>query len=190
MNLRQLSLLSATAFAVVLGYFVAAGRAVAADGDGARPVEQLVSEAKAGFSTIEQTSQAVGNQLIDAHKKRDAVKEVCLSDVVDQLGVTKQTASDRLESIQAAASAGNRERVESDHAVMGELVGRSNELSAQANGCIGKDQGILSKAELKVTVDPTIPGTDTASRPPRTSASVAPTTVELQEPPRSTSPVR
>jgi hypothetical protein len=114
---------------------------------------------------MEAAADNIGRQLRQAREEKDVVKMICLDDKLNQMNVAARSASDRVASIDAAVTSGNAERAQHDDAVLGALSARANEIIAEANQCIGEETGILGQTKLELTVDPSIPTTDTAAPP-------------------------
>jgi len=139
----------------------------------------MVAKGKSVLAALDASSQNVSRMLRDARAAKDVVKALCLDDKLSQVDVAKRSAADRVESLEAAAAAGNLERAQHDFAVIGALEERANALSAEANQCIGEEKGYVGGSSLKVTFDPTIPQSDT---------SAPPAFVVVVQPPQAASP--
>lgn len=128
-------------------------------------VQEMVSEARATLASIEQASDNISRMLREARRDKDVVKVLCLDDKLNQINVARRSATDRMEGMDAAAAAGHKDRVEHDSAVMAALGERAAALTAEANQCIGEEQGIVGGASLDLVVDPDIPVEETADIP-------------------------
>lgn len=127
---------------------------------------EMLVKARSVLATLDASSQNVSRMLREARAKKDVVKALCLDDKLSQIDVAKRSAADRVQSLEGAASAGNTERAQHDFAVIGALEERANALASEANQCIGEEKGFLGGSSLQVTVDPTIPQSDTSASPP------------------------
>lgn len=130
-----------------------------------RSPEVIRQEAQATLDRMEADADNISRQLRRAREEKDVVKTLCLDDKLNQMNVAARSASDRVASIDAAVASGNAERAQHDDAVLGALSVRANELVAEANQCIGEETGVLGQTKLELTVDPSIPATDTAAPP-------------------------
>lgn len=128
-----------------------------------RTPEQILADARASLDKMEAAADNVGRMLRQSREAKDVVKTLCLDDKLNQMNVATRSAADRVAGIEAAAQAGNAERVGHDNAVLEALAARGGELSAEANQCIGEERGTLGATELEVTIDPAIPKEDTAT---------------------------
>ncbi len=144
-----------------------------------RSPEQILKDAQSALDRMEAAADNVGRMLRDARTKEDVVKTLCLDDKLSQMNVAARSAADRVAGIEAAAKAGNTERVAHDNAVLEALAARGTALSAEANQCIGEESGVLGATVLEITVDPAIPKEDTA---------IPATPVIISSPPVAASP--
>ncbi len=142
-------------------------------------VAGMLAKGKSVLAALDASSQSISRMLRDARAAKDVVKALCLDDKLSQVDVAKRSAADRVESLDAAATAGNVERAQHDFAVIGALEERANALSSEADQCIGEEKGYVGGASLKVTFDPTIPQSDT---------SAPPAFVVVVQPPQTASP--
>ena len=139
-----------------------------------RPVQTILAESRATQDRIEAAADNIARQLRDAREEKDVVKTLCLDDKLNQMNVAARSVADRVGSIEAAVNANNAERVQHDDAVLQALAQRADELITEANQCIGEESGVLGQTKLELTVDPSIPKTDTAAPPPITVISSPP----------------
>lgn len=146
-----------------------------------RSPAEILTEAKSALDRMEASADNIGRMLRQAREDKDVVKTLCLDDKLNQMNVATRSAADRVSSIEGAAKAGNGERVRHDDAVLTALKVRTNELTAEANQCIGEESGTLGSSSLEVVVDPSTPRSDTASPPPP---------VVISSPPVAASPTR
>lgn len=128
-----------------------------------RSPEQLLADAQASLDKMEASADNIARALRSAREEKDVVMTLCLDDKLNQMNVAARSAADRVASIEAAVASGNAKRAAHDDAVLGALALRGNELSAEANQCIGEDSGVLGATTLELKVDPAIPKSDTAS---------------------------
>jgi hypothetical protein len=119
--------------------------------------EQMVAEAKKAVPQMEQGAGVVRQQLEQARAARDVVKVLCLNDKLTQIDVAVRSATDRVGSLDAAATRNDRDRVRHDHAVIMVLRDRVRSLVSEANQCIGEETGFIGESTVKVEIDPTIP---------------------------------
>jgi hypothetical protein len=149
--------------------------------------EQILAAARATVDGMEATASNVSRMLRSAREKKDAVKTVCLNDKLSQVKVGARAGADRLAVIEAAVSSGSTERLDYEKSVLDALAERNAELAVEANQCIGAEAGGSSTAangssELKLRIDPTIPGGNVStplgpvliSEPPKAASRTTP----------------
>jgi hypothetical protein len=143
--------------------------------------------ARSTVDGMEATASNVSRMLRAAREKKDAVKTVCLNDKLSQVKVGARAGADRLAVIEAAVSSGSTERLDYEKSVLDALAERNAELAVEANQCIGAEAGGSSSAgngasELKLRIDPAIPGGDVStplgpvliSEPPKAASRTTP----------------
>lgn len=145
--------------------------------------DAILIEARNVVGRLEASAQATSRMSRDARQAHDAVKALCLEDLLGQAEVARDTGAAHLSSMEAAASAGDLEQLQHDQAVMAALGERSGQLSAEASQCIGEERGMVGGARLNVTISPQIPRADTAQTRSVVPPTVAPNSVDLQAPP-------
>lgn len=144
-----------------------------AEGEGRTP-EEILASAHAEVVRMETTSDNIDRMLRGAREERDIVKALCLDDKLNQINVTTRTAEDRVASMESAVSSGNLGRLSTDEKVLAALVVHANEISTEADQCIGAEQGGFGKTTLSVKMDPKIPVGNTTSLPPTGIVSTPP----------------
>jgi hypothetical protein len=128
------------------------------------PQEQL-AQADAGLSRMEQAATTVRHQLEAARIARDVVKTLCLNDKLSQIDVATRTARDRQATLQAAVQRGDIEMGNHEFTVLTVLRQRAEQLSAEANQCIGEEVAFVGQTQVTTSVDPSLPGGDMTSYP-------------------------
>jgi hypothetical protein len=184
------------AAAIVLG---ASGSAIAQSGSasaGATASPQLGFERRPQLTPQDELNQAdvilvrmnqaaatVRRQLDTARQARDVVKSLCLSDKLSQIDVATRSARDRQTALQAAAQRGDAELSNHEFTMMTVLRQRGEQLTAEANQCIGEDLAFVGQTEVTAN-SPDVPGEDNTTEYP----SIEPPFFAV--PPISVSPVR
>jgi hypothetical protein len=125
----------------------------------------------------------VRRQLDTARQARDVVKSLCLSDKLSQIDVATRSARDRQTALQAAAARGDAELSNHEFTMMTVLRQRGEQLTAEANQCIGEDLAFVGQTEVTAN-SPDVPGEDNTTEYP----SIEPPFFAV--PPISVSPVR
>jgi len=129
------------------------------------PQDQLL-ESDRILTRMEQAAGAIRRQLEEARKQRDVVKTLCLNDKLSQIDVAIRSARDRKQSLQAAAQRNDSELSNHEFTILTVLRQRSEQLTAEANQCIGEEAAFLGDTKVSTTVDPSLPQTDDTYYPP------------------------
>jgi len=137
--------------------------------------QQQLAEADSQISRMEQAASNVRRQLEAARGARDVVKTLCLNDKLSQIDVATRSAKDRRQSLQLAVSRNDGELGNHEFTIMTVLRQRSEQLTAEANQCIGEEATLIGEAKVTTTVDPTLPPDDeTQYEPPNPNIIVLP----------------
>ena len=123
------------------------------------PQQQLV-EAESQISRMEQSSGNVRRQLEAARAARDVVKTLCLNDKLSQIDVATRSAKDRRQSLQLAIGRNDSELGNHEFTILTVLRQRVEQLTAEANQCIGEEATVIGASQVTTTVDPTLPPDD------------------------------
>ena len=129
------------------------------------PHEQLV-EGDRSIQRMEQAGSSVRKQLQAAREARDVVKTLCLNDKLSQIDVAIRSARDRKSSLQAAATRNDAELSNHEFTILTVLRQRAEQLTAEANQCIGEEAAFIGDTKVTTTVDPTLPPSDETQFPP------------------------
>lgn len=119
--------------------------------------EQQVVEADSQISRMEQSATTVRKQLEQARAARDVVKTLCLNDKLSQIDVAIRSAKDRRQSLQLAAGRKDAEMANHEFTILTVLRQRTEQLSAEANQCIGEEAVLIGDSKITATIDPTLP---------------------------------
>jgi len=128
------------------------------------PQDEL-NQGDAILSRMNQAAATVRRQLDTARQARDVVKSLCLSDKLSQIDVATRSARDRQTALQAAAQRNDAELSNHEFTMLTVLRQRTEQLSAEANQCIGEDLAFVGQTEVSVHY-PNLPGEDTTEFPP------------------------
>jgi hypothetical protein len=128
---------------------------------------------------MEQAAGAVRKQLQQAREARDVVKTLCLNDKLSQIDVALRSARDRKSSLQAAATRNDQELSNHEFTILTVLRQRAEQLTAEANQCIGEEAAFIGDTKVSTQIDPTLPPSDDTQFPPTdwTLISAPPVTV-------------
>jgi hypothetical protein len=128
------------------------------------PAEQL-SQAETYLVRMENARGIVRRLLEEARAQRDVVKTLCLNDKLNQIDVGLRSARERKGSLELAAKRNDADLSSHEFTILGVLRQRIEQLTAEANQCIGKDADIMGESSIISSVDPAIPD-DPAFYPP------------------------
>jgi hypothetical protein len=121
---------------------------------------QQVTEAGNQITRMEQTASAIRRQLEEARAERDVVKVLCLNDKLSQADVAIRSAKDRQQSLQLSASRNDAELSNHEFTILTVLRQRGDQLSAEANQCIGEPVAVIGETITTPHIDPTLPPDD------------------------------
>jgi len=122
--------------------------------------QQELTEADSQISRMETAGAAVRRQLEQARAARDVVKTLCLNDKLSQVDVAVRSAKDRRGSLQLAVGRNDTELSNHEYTILTVLRQRVEQLTAEANQCIGEEAVLLGESKITWTVDPTLPDDD------------------------------
>ena len=143
------------------------------------PQDQVV-EGERILARMEVAAGAVRHQLEQARSQHDVVKTLCLNDKLSQVDVAIRSARDRNTALKTAATRNDVELTNHEFAILSVLRQRAEQLTAEANRCIGEEAAFVGDTKVTTTVDPTLPVDDSTAFP-------SPDPTLLFEPPHCTS---
>ncbi|MDI1482196.1 hypothetical protein [Polyangium sp. y55x31] len=143
------------------------------------PAQQL-QETDTYLARMESARSVVRRLLEEARAQRDVVKTLCLNDKLNQIDVTLRSARERRQALDLAVKRDDADLSSHEFTILGVLRQRVEQLTAEANQCIGKDADILGETSTVTQIDPGIPD-DPAFYPPP---------IIVQEPPPSASVIK
>ncbi len=114
---------------------------------------------------MERLHGVVVEQLVDAKKKKDVVKSLCLDDKVKQMKLAIDTAKDRALDLTAAANQNDGDRSKHEYTVLQVLRERVQTLVTEAQQCIGEETGFIGNGKVTVDIDSALPDTDPSEYP-------------------------
>lgn len=128
------------------------------------PQEEL-TQADADLVRMEQSRANVRRQLMEAREKRDVVKTLCLNDKLTQLNVAIGSAQERREALAAAVKRGDVDLASHEFTILTVLRQRSDQLSTEANQCVGEEVGVVGQSSVTTTIDKNLPSEDPSEYP-------------------------
>lgn len=116
------------------------------------PQEQ-VTQADGFVARMESTRNSVRRQLETARTQRDVVKVLCLNDKLNQIDVAIRSAKERKAALEGAASRNDVDLANHEFTILSVLRQRADQLTAEANQCIGEEGVSIDEAAVNVTVE-------------------------------------
>jgi hypothetical protein len=158
---------AAAAFAFLMGHDVAVAQAQTpqpvpeASGGLSKqvnlsPAEEL-TQGDAFLARMDGSRTVVRRQLETARAQRDVVKTLCLNDKLNQLDVAIRSAHERRQSLEAAAQRSDADLSNHEFTILTVLRQRSEQLTAEANQCIGQEAAFIGESAVTTQIDPNIP---------------------------------
>jgi hypothetical protein len=137
------------------------------------PKEQL-AQADVFIARMNVTATNVRHLLEQARATRDVVKTLCLNDKLNQVDVAGRSAHDRRISLDQAVQRSDADLANHEFTILTVLRQRVEQLSAEANQCIGEEAVLYGETKIVTTVDPNLPHEDPSSYPDNPIISVPP----------------
>lgn len=127
--------------------------------------QQELEAADAGIARMDQASGTVSKMLEQARAARDVVKTLCLNDKLSQVDVAIRSAKDRKAALQSAVARNDQELSNHEFTILTVLRQRGEQLTAEANQCIGEEAAFIGATNVSTTIDNTLPPTDDTQYP-------------------------
>lgn len=128
------------------------------------PAEQL-AQADGSLSRMESSRSTVRRQLESARAQRDVVKTLCLNDKLNQIDVAIRSARERRQALELAANRKDADLSNHEFTILTVLRQRVDQLTAEANQCIGQEAGFVGESAVQATIDPNLPQEDPSQYP-------------------------
>lgn len=153
-------------FALLVGQGVASAQAQTAPPPDAQaglgrqvnlsPAEEL-AQGDSFLSRMETARATVNRQLESARAQRDVVKTLCLNDKLNQIDVAIRSSRERRGELELAVNRKDADLANHEFTILTVLRQRTEQLSAEANQCIGQEAGFIGESAVTSTIDPTLP---------------------------------
>lgn len=124
-----------------------------------------VLEGDRTLARMEAAASLIRGQLAKARSERDVVKTLCLNDKLSQADVAVRTGRDRNSALKEAAGRNDAELANHEFTILQVLGQRSQQLTAEANQCIGEEAAFIGETKVDTSVDPTLPPPDETDTP-------------------------
>lgn len=121
------------------------------------PVADELRESDNVLQRMELARGGIRRQLESARAARDVVKTLCLNDKLNQLDVTKRTAKERAVALASAADRKDTESANHEFTILKVLQQRSEQLTQEANSCVGEQEAFVGAARVTQTIGDNLP---------------------------------
>jgi hypothetical protein len=108
---------------------------------------------------------SVRRQLETARSQRDVVKTLCLNDKLNQIDVAIRSARERRQGLELAVNRRDADLSNHEFTILTVLRQRAEQLTAEANQCIGQEAGFIGDSAVTATIDPNLPKEDPSEYP-------------------------
>jgi hypothetical protein len=85
------------------------------------------------------------------------VKTLCLNDKLNQVDVAIRSGRERRQSLELAAQRSDTDLSNHEFTILSVLRQRTDQLSAEANQCIGSEAGFVGESAVTSTIDSNMP---------------------------------
>jgi hypothetical protein len=119
--------------------------------------QEMLAEADKSLAKMEGTARNIRQQLAKAREQRDVVKTLCLNDKLSQADVALKSAVERKKDLQAAVQQNGTELAGHQFSLITILRQRSEQLTAEANQCIGEEAAMIGQTSVKTEVEEWVP---------------------------------
>jgi hypothetical protein len=126
---------------------------------------EMQNQARESLREMDREAQVVRHQLADARARHDVVRVLCLNDKLNQIDLATRTATDRTDTLNAAASQTDTDRTKHEFTVVQVLRERVKSLVSEAHQCIGEEVGFTGDSRVTLTVGSAGPAGDPSEFP-------------------------
>jgi hypothetical protein len=128
------------------------------------PADQL-QQTESYLSRMEAARATIRRMLETARSQRDVVKTLCLNDKLNQIDVALRSARERRQALEVAVNRKDVDLANHEFTILNVLRQRSDQLTAEANLCIGKEAEYIGDSAVSSTIDPGLPREDPSEYP-------------------------
>jgi hypothetical protein len=130
----------------------------------ASPEEQL-AQTESFIGRMETARTTIRRMLETARSQRDVVKTLCLNDKLNQMDVALRSARERRQALELAVSRKDADLANHEFTILNVLRQRTDQLTAEANLCIGKEAEYIGDSAVSGSIDPGLPEEDPSEYP-------------------------
>jgi uncharacterized protein YqeY len=128
------------------------------------PAEQL-GQTDAFIGRMETARTTIRRMLETARSQRDVVKTLCLNDKLNQMDVALRSARERRQALELAVNRNDGDLANHEFTILSVLRQRTDQLTAEANLCIGKEAEYIGDSAVSGSIDPGLPEEDPSEYP-------------------------
>jgi uncharacterized protein YqeY len=128
------------------------------------PAEQLAATEQY-ILRMDAARLQIRRMLETARSQRDVVKTLCLNDKLNQMDVALRSARERRQALERAVTRRDADLANHEFTILNVLRQRTDQLTAEANLCIGKEIEDVGANAVTSTVDPGMPREDPSEYP-------------------------
>jgi hypothetical protein len=128
------------------------------------PQEQ-VAQGNAAIAKITMAATNVRHMLEQARAQRDVVKTLCLNDKLNQIDVASRSARERQAALEQAAARNDAALCNHEFMILTVLKQRVEQVTFEANQCIGAETGFVGATSVTARIDPGQPNEDPSTHP-------------------------
>lgn len=174
-RIHAIGLAAVTTFALLVGQGIASAQSAspttAPDANAGMtkqvnlsPQEEL-QQGDSFLGRMESSRSNVRRMLETARAQRDVVKTLCLNDKLNQIDVSIRAGQERRQALEAAANRRDGDLSNHEFTILTVLRQRVEQLSAEANQCIGQEAGFIGESAVTAQIDPNLPQEDPSEYP-------------------------
>ena len=127
--------------------------------------EEMLSATESFLGRMETARGTIRRMLETARSQRDVVKTLCLNDKLNQMDVALRSARERRAALELAVSRRDADLANHEFTILNVLRERTDQLTAEANLCIGKEAEYIGDSAITSTIDPDMPREDPSAYP-------------------------
>jgi hypothetical protein len=128
------------------------------------PQDQVI-QADGFLNRMDGMRGAMRRQLETSRANRDVVKTLCLNDKLNQMDVAIRSAHERKQALDAAVARRDNDLAGHEFTILSVLNQRSQQLTAEANQCIGNEAFDFPPSQVTETIDSNLPDEDPTQFP-------------------------
>ncbi|HZF47420.1 MAG TPA: hypothetical protein VE093_02160 [Polyangiaceae bacterium] len=127
--------------------------------------EEMLGQTEQSLGRMETARTTIRRMLETARAQRDVVKTLCLNDKLNQMDVALRSGRERRQALELAVSRRDADLANHEFTILNVLRQRSDQLTAEANLCIGKEAEYIGDSAVSGSIDPGLPEEDPSEYP-------------------------